>query len=70
MMVGPGNRKFKNILAGLGLPVPFRILSLELALARSKKQRRQTATEKRDDAGPNGDERMVLPENFDLRRSA
>jgi len=67
---GQGNRKFKDIVARLGLPVPFRILPLELALARSSKQRGHTATEKSDDAGPNGDERMVLPENFDLRRWA
>src|SRR5436190_9531907 len=53
-----------------GLPVPFRFESLELASARSSKQRGHTATEKRDDAGPNGDERMVLPENIGLRRSA
>jgi len=68
-MVGSRNRKFKNTLARLGLPVPFRFESLVLASARSSKQRRHTATEKRDDAGSNGDERMVLPENFNLRRS-
>src|SRR5436190_2705183 len=53
-----------------GLPVPFRFKLLELALARSSKQRGHTASEKRDDAGGNCDERMVLPENFGLRRSA
>src|SRR5258705_7496150 len=53
-----------------GLPVPFRFESLELASARSLKQRGHTASEKRDDACANGDERMVLPENFGLRRSS
>jgi hypothetical protein len=51
-------------------PVPFRLKSLELSFARSSKQRGHTATEKSYDAGTNGDERMVLPENFGRRRSA